>query len=485
MHLASQSQPKSPDWFNSLQNLPREHGFEPLRVEGQIPADLRGTLFRNGPAIFSRFNQPYEHWFDADGAVSAVKFSASETMGAVRVVQTQSFKAETQAGKRLYGGFGMPTPGNVVSRILRPRFKNAANVSVLSWNERLFALYEGGLPTEISPDDLTTLGECDFDGMIVQGFSAHPHRVPTRRAMYNFGLRYGKVTELSVYELRDDGRHRELTRLALPYPTMLHDFIATEKHIVFFISPLRLRIARQLLGVASLANNFAWHAESGTEVIVIPIDDPTRVTRFTTEAFFQWHFCNAYERGGEIVVDLVRYPDCNADRLLAHLFDTPGKIPVDGQLCRLVVNAAQRKVSVEPFPVPACEFPRIAPSVQGQVYCYAYLLSVGLQGNPAAGWIEDHVAKLDVTTGQLELFHFGAGHYPSEPVFAPRAGAKGEDDGYVLTLVYDANLHVSYVAVLDARDITRGPLACAYFGHFIPFTLHGVWVGARIASQDV
>lgn len=477
MQSVNPSLKTSPDWFNSLQNLPREHGFEELRVEGKIPADLRGTLFRNGPAIFSRFGQRYPHWFDADGAVSAVKFDAQHASGAVRVVQTKSFKEETLAGKRVFGGFGMPTPGNMIKRVLQPRFKNAANVSVMPWNDRLFALYEGGLPTEISANDLTTLGERDLNGMIVQGFSAHPHRVPARRAMYNFGLRYGKVTELSVYELRDDGGHRELTRLALPYPTMAHDFIATEKHIIFFISPLRLRIARQLLGVASLANNFAWYAESGTEVIVIPIDDPTRVTRFTTEAFFQWHFCNAYERGGEIVVDFVRYPDCNADRLLAHLFDAPGKIPVDGQLCRLAVNAVQRKVSVEPFPVPACEFPRIAPSVQGQVYCYAYLLSVGLQGNPGAGWIEDHVAKLDVKTGQLELFHFGAGHYPSEAVFAPRAGAKGEDDGYVLTLVYDANSHVSYAAVLDARDITQGPLACAYFGHFIPFTLHGAWVG--------
>jgi hypothetical protein len=40
-------------WMSSLRDLPREHGFEPLRVEGTIPADLVGTLYRVGPSLFS------------------------------------------------------------------------------------------------------------------------------------------------------------------------------------------------------------------------------------------------------------------------------------------------------------------------------------------------------------------------------------------------------------------------------------------------
>lgn len=33
--------------------LQREHDFVPLRVGGRLPADLRGTLYRNGAAVFT------------------------------------------------------------------------------------------------------------------------------------------------------------------------------------------------------------------------------------------------------------------------------------------------------------------------------------------------------------------------------------------------------------------------------------------------
>ena len=74
----------------SLRDLPREHGFEPLRVEGRLPADLVGTLMRNGPAAFSPGGQKVGHWFDAYGAVSAVRFASGQALGAVRVVRPAS-----------------------------------------------------------------------------------------------------------------------------------------------------------------------------------------------------------------------------------------------------------------------------------------------------------------------------------------------------------------------------------------------------------
>src|SRR6266540_3516820 len=64
--------PDDLSWTSALRDLPREHGFEPLRVEGQLPADLTGTLYRTGPSLFSSFGERYRHWFDGDGAVSAV-----------------------------------------------------------------------------------------------------------------------------------------------------------------------------------------------------------------------------------------------------------------------------------------------------------------------------------------------------------------------------------------------------------------------------
>ncbi len=52
------------------------------------------------------------------------------------------------------------------------------------WQGRLFALWEGGMPTELHPDDLATIGEDDLGGVVLQTFSAHPHRIPSRQATY-------------------------------------------------------------------------------------------------------------------------------------------------------------------------------------------------------------------------------------------------------------------------------------------------------------
>src|SRR5438552_2992185 len=61
-------------WHHAFRDLPRQHGFERLAVEGRLPEGLRGTLYRNGPSLFSTFGRRYTHWFDGDGALSAVRF---------------------------------------------------------------------------------------------------------------------------------------------------------------------------------------------------------------------------------------------------------------------------------------------------------------------------------------------------------------------------------------------------------------------------
>ncbi len=96
--------------------------------------------------------------------------------------------------------------------------------------------------------------------------------------------------------------------------TMIHDFIATDRHLVFFAPPLRLKIFKMLLGFGSFGENLEWKPELGTEVVVVPIDAPDQVIRFTTDAFYQWHFANAFEREGRLVVDLVEYPDFASNR---------------------------------------------------------------------------------------------------------------------------------------------------------------------------
>lgn len=461
MQHAAQSH--TPGWQNAFQNLPREHAFEPLHVEGKIPQDLHGTLYRNGPALFERFGQRYGHWFDGDGAVSAVRFQQGQAAGAVRLVRSQAFEAEEKAGKLLFAGFGQKMPG-AFWKALRPRYKNAANTAVLYWQKRLFALYEGGLPTELSPQDLHTLGESNLEQVVLQTFSAHPHYVPARHCYYNFGIRYGRQASLDIYTLPDQGAAQQLTSLPLSAAPMLHDFIATDRHLIFFISPLKLRVLPFLLGWGTMADNLVWRPESGTEVIVVPIDAPDKPIRFHTDAFHQWHFCNAFETKQEIVVDFVRYPryeNLNMENAAAGL---------PGQFCRARIDPKHKKIQQDIVWGGHCEFPQIAPEHLARDYPQAY----AVETQNAAVDFSEHLIRLSPHSGQVARFPLDAGHYPSEPIWAPGA----DTHGYLLSLVYDAKQHGSYVAVFNAQDIQAGPLARIHFDQHIPPTFHGIWVAA-------
>src|SRR6187551_2309169 len=97
-------------FWGAFRDLPREHGWEPLRVEGTLPEELQGTLFRTGPALGSSFGQRYRHWFDGDGGVYGVRFSGGRAEGAARIVESRGLLEERRKGKRIFGGYGTKTP---------------------------------------------------------------------------------------------------------------------------------------------------------------------------------------------------------------------------------------------------------------------------------------------------------------------------------------------------------------------------------------
>ena len=66
----------------------------------------------------------------------------------------------------------------------------------------------------------------------------------------------------------------------------------------------------------------------------------------------------------------------------------------------------------------------------------------------------------------------------SEPVFVPRAdaNAKSEDEGYLMSYVYDQDKNSSELIVLDAQNVSAEPIACIDLAQRVPFGFHGSWV---------
>ena len=64
---------------------------------------------------------------------------------------------------------------------------------------------------------------------------------------------------------------------------------------------------------------------------------------------------------------------------------------------------------------------------------------------------------------------------------AASAASQSEDDGYVLTLLYDSSSRCSRLDILDARSMQR---VCAIaLPHHVPMGLHGFWSSAYLGSD--
>jgi all-trans-8'-apo-beta-carotenal 15,15'-oxygenase len=321
----------------------------------------------------------------------------------------------------------------------------------------VFALMEAGRPTEIDPRDLSTIGETDL-GVIGDMFSAHPHRVASRKAIYNFGLEYGRKTKLHLYELPDTGAVRHLGAVELKGPPMLHDFIATDTHLVFFVSPTRVNIPRMFTALGTFEQLFQWKPEHGTEIICVPIDRPADVLRFTTEAFYQWHFANAFSRANEIVVDYCRYPDFASFKGIGDVgAGGDGELLGAGRYHRATIDLAARTIRSEQLSDRPCEFPTVAPGEEGREHRIAYGVFDDLG---AIGSIDG--------AGRVVSHELPDGDRASEPLYV---------DGHLLSLCHTRG--AAYVAVYDAARIPDGPVAKVWIDHHVPITFHGTFAPDR------
>jgi carotenoid cleavage dioxygenase len=157
-------------------------------------------------------------------------------------------------------------------------------------------------------------------------------------------------------------------------------------------------------------------------------------------------------------------------------FDQDWQGPNEGTpvLARWTLDRARGRFAERVLDDHGSEFPRIDDRRGRRDYRYAY----------AAHWWGDKVSsgpayKYDVSRASTEVHDFGPGCAPLEPVFVSRNGATDEDDGYVISYVFNAERNASEVVILSAQDFTGSPLAVTELPVRVPFGFHGDWVPDR------
>ncbi|MEC4805277.1 MAG: carotenoid oxygenase family protein [Jaaginema sp. PMC 1079.18] len=458
-------------WAGAIAHPAVEFPVTPLNLlSGQIPQNLRGTLYRNGPGCLQRGGEQVGHWFDGDGGILAVKFGEKGATATYQLVKTEGYLAEVKAGKFLFPNYGMKAPGFFWNNWLRP-VKNVANTSVLALEDKLLALWEGGHPYTLDLETLETLGLDNLGGLASRQFySAHPKIDPQTGEIFNFGV--GITSQLYLYKSGANGTVKQKSAFKLPGLTLIHDFALAGRYLVFFVSPMRVNLIAAALGRKSYSDAMDWKPELGTQIFVFDKETLALVSRSTAEAWHQWHYANGYENeAGEIVVEMVAFPDFSTNQYLKEVARGKTKTYAKGTLWRVVLNPQTGKViSREQLCDRSCEFPVVPSSLTGQPWRYTYCC-VHRENADIRREIVSAIARFDRETTTLTVADPGENRYCSEPIYV----AKEAESGWLLTVVYDSNIHRSEVWIYDSETLSENPLCRLELPQTVPLSFHGTF----------
>jgi all-trans-8'-apo-beta-carotenal 15,15'-oxygenase len=459
-----------PAWMSAFKT-PEEVNRPVTDVEGRLPDGLAGTLYRVGPAKLDLAH----HLFDGDGMVSAVRFAPDGGVHcATRFVRTGKYLAELNANRPAVKGFGtlVGRGGALRNAVqLSPGKGNAANTSLMFTAGRLLALWEVGHPWQVDPSTLETIGEMDFDGALEARlpFSAHPHWDPATGEIFNFGMVYGRKNSVASYRIDRSGRLHRLAEFGVPAAVMNHDFIITDRWLVFCLNPLRMRLMRFLSGRAAFGDSLEYHADEATTIVLVPRagGDPVYVE---APAWFQFHFAAAFDDGDDVVIDLSRYQSYDDIGPYLKAFRTSASYGRPPTLWRYRVSTKTRRAEGHELSPQGLEFPQ----VDGRRATGGYRVIYGEFMDSERG-VSGRIGRIELDTGRTDAWDPGSGWLVSEPIFVPRPGGNDEDDGWLIAHAYDPDRQATDAVVLDARDLSAGPLFTAHLPVNTGVTFHGAW----------
>ena len=160
-------------WEKSFVSVAGEYEYEISEIEGTIPADLKGSLWRNGPGNFERGGQRFEHVLDGDGYLGRISIDGSSGRASFkgRFVRTADFEEEEAADAILKRNtFGtQPEGGGVLANAGRLALKNVANTNVITLGGKVLALWEAGMPQRVVPSTMDCEGNDDMGGSLLEG----------------------------------------------------------------------------------------------------------------------------------------------------------------------------------------------------------------------------------------------------------------------------------------------------------------------------
>ena len=431
-----------------------------LPVEGALPPELTGRYLRNGPNPLP--GEPLRHWFTGHGMVHGIR---------LRDGRAEWYRNRWVRTKALAGASMIDARGTV------DRSVGVANTSVVVHAGKIMALVESSFP-HVLDAELGTVGPCDFGGRLTTAMTAHPKTDPVTGELHFFGYGFAPPF-LTYHRLSAAGELVTSAEIAVPGPTMMHDFAITDRHAVFLDLPMTFSLQRLATGMP-----YGWDDSYGARLGVMPLDRPGEVRWFPVDPAYVFHVGNAHtDAAGRVVLDAARYAAADA----VAMWDRIGPDPAGhaaaaattgaARLHRWVLDPATGAVTESPLVDRPVEFPTLDEERVGRDARYRYAVT---------GVADSGIVKVDTTTGGVEEHVLDADTVAGEAVFVPSAApGRAEDDGWLLTITTRRDGSASQLLVLDATDLGGRPVAAVTLPRGVPSGFHGAWIADSGHDNDV
>ncbi|WP_396594709.1 carotenoid oxygenase family protein [Brevundimonas sp. R86498] len=434
------------------------------RVHGRAPDGLEGVLFRNGPGKFRRPGGSATHWFDGDGLMRSFTVANGGVTVAARFADTPKRRVETELNAVVTPGFG--TAGDARARVGSNDDSNCANTAVMAVGDKIWALWEGGSPLSMDADTLATEQfvslRPDLKGM---PFQAHPRFAPDG-TLWNVGTTGDQAI---IWHLEASGSLIDARVIPLPRASYLHDFTATDRHLIFVLQPWVF----ERRGMPYLTQ-FAWRPELGTQVMVVDKADLTTRRIFELPAFGFFHLGDGWARAdGTIQFDVA----ANVDNTFAVegarvLVAGRGVVPGEPSVMKLVTLHPDGRAEMASSGV-AGEFPKGDPRRAG----LERSLTVHVAGERGGRPLPNGLAIQDWKTGTSHAFNFDDSQIMEEAVFVPKPGTSDERDAWLVAPSINLAEGVTELHVFDVAAVEAGPVVTWRADVALPAGFHGAWRG--------
>jgi len=486
-------------------------------IVGEIPADLCGTLFKVGPALFERGGVSVGHIFDGDGAAHSLTIDGSkgEVRYATKFVRTRGFEQDEAAGRfTMRGALATPKPPaslpftdvklpEFTANAFDLDFKNTSNITCIPWAGKILVGWNA-LPYALDPETLETLGIEDFGGAFEADDKVQAHFAidAAQERLLLFAL---NTTDPSAYKIKFcefDATMGLVSKRVERLPIqggvpILHDIAITDDYAVLFQAPLAIENAdmlQLLAGTKNLVDVIRFQKEEPhCKLMLVPRGKDASAASLPMKVLdapnsWTWHIGGVAGDKDHISLTAFSTPDYHFKFDFTGAY---GKDYVRSRLTRYEIDVRGKEVTAETLCARNMEMPDCAMNRTDVSFVYSLTTTRDEGFGPL-----QNLVKTDVTAGKGKEGKEGEGEgaaadpvvavwqtpqadqFLSEPTFVAKRDAKEEDDGYVLALMHDAGAMKARLLIFDAKRIDQGPTAQVPLSTWIPWIFHGCFVQA-------